>query len=71
MTLGQWLDIWQKTYLGNVKPRTVEAYKSEIQNHIKPALGAIKLEALNTLDIQAFCNDLFKPEAENARPLSP
>lgn len=71
MTLGQWLDIWQKTYLGSVKPRTVEAYQSDIKNHIKPALGAIKLEALNTPDIQAFYNRLFKPETENAKPLSP
>ncbi len=71
MTLGQWLDIWQKTYLGNVKPRTVEAYNSEITNHIRPALGAIKLEALNTPDIQEFYNGLFKPEAENIKPLSP
>ncbi len=71
MTLGQWLDIWQKTYLGNVKPRTVEAYQSDIKNHIKPALGAIKLEALNTPEIQAFYNRLFKPEEENAKPLSP
>lgn len=71
MTLGQWLDIWQKTYLGSVKPRTVEAYQSDIKNHIKPAMGAIKLEALNTPDIQAFYNRLFKPEAEDVKPLSP
>ncbi len=71
MTLGQWLDIWQKTYLGNVKPRTVEAYRSDIKNHIKPALGAVRLEALNTPDIQAFYNGLFKPEDETVRPLSP
>lgn len=71
MTLGQWMDIWQKTYLGSVKPRTVEAYQSDIKNHIKPAMGAIKLEALNTPDIQAFYNRLFKPESENVKPLSP
>lgn len=40
MTLGQWMDIWQKTYLGSVKPRTVEAYQSDIKNHIKPAMGS-------------------------------
>ncbi len=65
------VDIWQKTYLGNVKPRTVEAYRSDIKNHIKPALGAVRLEALNTPDIQAFYNKLFKPEDETVRPLSP
>ncbi len=39
MALGQWLDIWQKTYLGSVKPRTVEAYQSDIKNTSSPPWG--------------------------------
>lgn len=58
MTVGQWLDIWQKDYLGGVKPRTVEAYQGTIKNHIKPAIGCIKLEALNAHTIQKLYNDL-------------
>ena len=58
MTLGQWLDIWQKDYLNAVKPRTVETYHCEIENHIRPELGAIRLEALNTHTIQGFYNSL-------------
>lgn len=38
-TLGQWLDIWEKTYLGGVKPRTRQIYADNIRLHIKPALG--------------------------------
>lgn len=60
MTVGQWLDIWTSTYLGNVKPRTVEVYKSDIRLYIKPALGAIRLEVLSTHTIQNFYNDLMK-----------
>lgn len=71
MTLGQWLDIWQKTYLGHVKPRTAETYQTDIKNHIKPTLGAIKLEALTTPVIQAFYNDLLHPTARDIKPLSP
>lgn len=61
MTVGEWLDIWSADYLGGVKPFTEVSYKGHIRNHIKPALGAIKLEALNTHTIQKFYNDLGQP----------
>lgn len=58
MTVGQWLDIWAAEYLGGVKELTVSSYKSSIKTHIKPGLGAIKLEALSAHMIQGFYNDL-------------
>lgn len=58
MTVGEWLDIWTRDYLGGVKPFTVRSYTDQIKNHIKPALGAVKLEALNTHTIQGFYNGL-------------
>ena len=58
MTVGQWLDIWTAEYLGAVKPRTVDSYKSNIKNHIKPGLGALKLDSLNAHMIQSFYNGL-------------
>lgn len=58
LTVGGWLDIWVKEYLGGVKPRTVESYECQIKNHIRPALGAVKLDALNTHTIQKFYNGL-------------
>ena len=60
MTLGEWLDIWQRDYLGGVKPFTVASYSATIRNHIKPALGAIRLEALQAHTIQNFYNTLAK-----------
>ena len=60
MTVSEWLDIWLTDYLGGVKPMTVLNYTQHVKNHIKPALGAIKLEALNTHEIQSFYNDLQK-----------
>lgn len=58
MTVGQWLDIWSADYLGGVKPFTVVSYTGHIKNHLKPALGSVKLEALNAHTIQAFYNSL-------------
>lgn len=62
LTLGAWLDIWETEYLGDVKPRTKDSYKATIRNHIKPALGAVKLSALSPHEIQRFYNSLQKGE---------
>ena len=56
MTIAEWMDIWVDSYLNNVKPRTVEIYTRIIRNHIKPSLGAIRLEALDAHKIQMFYN---------------
>ena len=64
MTVGEWLDIWQKDYLGGVKPFTVQTYSKNVRVHIKPALGAVKLEALTVHKVQGFINDLGKPKGD-------
>lgn len=64
MTVGEWLDIWETEYLGDVKPFTVASYKGQIRNHIKPALGAVKLETLAPHTIQSFYNGLGKPKGD-------
>lgn len=69
MTVGQWLDTWSAEYLGGVKPRTVDSYKTTVNTHLKPGLGAIRLEALNTHTIQKFYNSLS--DTENGKGLSP
>lgn len=70
ITVGDWLDIWARDYLGGVKPYTVVAYTGTIKNHIKPALGAIKLSTLNAHTIQGFYNGLTA-EREGKPGLSP
>lgn len=58
MTVGQWLDIWTAEYLGNLKPGTVRVYAGHIRNHIKPAMGAVKLSDLRPHAVQGFINGL-------------
>ena len=70
MTVGEWLDIWHDTYLNNIKPRTVKIYENDIRLHIKPALGAIRLESLKTHTIQKFYNELTHG-TKGKHPLSP
>lgn len=58
MTVGEWLDMWVSEYLKNVKPLTVQNYTQQVEKHLKPALGATKLEALDAHTIQKFYNSL-------------
>ena len=58
MTVAQWLDIWTAEYLGGIKPLTLQTYSMQITKHIKPSLGATKLENLSPHMIQQFYNSL-------------
>lgn len=69
VTVGQWLDLWQQDYLVDVRPSTVTSYEAIIRNHIKPKIGAIRLDSLTTQDIQEFYNRLRFP-SENRKALS-
>lgn len=60
MTVGQWLDTWHAEYLGSVKSSTVCTYAQHINNHLKPALGAVKLRALTGPQIQKLYNSLSR-----------
>lgn len=60
MTLAEWLDIWMTEYLADVKPRTIDSYETTIKTHIKPSLGAVKLQELKSPQIQQFYNALAR-----------
>ncbi len=62
ITLGEWLDKWSENYLGSVKPSTACAYKAIIKTHLKPGLGAVKLNVLDTHMVQSFYNNLVSPQ---------
>ena len=64
MKLGDWLDTWAREYLGGVKPKTVVSYEGLIRNHIKPALGALRLDELHPHTVQSFYNSLSEPNGE-------
>lgn len=68
MTLGQWLDIWKAEYLGSVKPLTLKDYYIQIDAHIKPALGAVRLDGLEPHMIQRFYNTMSDREGNLLSP---
>ena len=60
VTVGEWLDTWLEKA---IKPprrtlRAYETYRSVITRHIKPKLGAIRVQDLGVLDIERYHADL-------------
>lgn len=60
MKAGQWFNIWLDQFCGAVKPRTRELYRASVDYRIRPALGAVVLQQLNTAMIQKFYNEALE-----------
>ncbi|SHI24748.1 Site-specific recombinase XerD [Sporobacter termitidis DSM 10068] len=60
MPLKKWADIWLEDYTSDLKYLTKKTYKSQIENHIKPGMGAVKLGELTKHLVQSFINDLTR-----------
>ncbi len=67
-TLGQWLETWLTVYAQHtVKPYTFDNYMRNVNTHIKPALGQIKLSKLSAPQIQQFYNYLLVEKKLSAK----
>ena len=59
ITLQEWLDEWTQEYLNSVKPYTINCYKRNIENHIKPSkISKVKLVDLTPRQIQKLYNNM-------------
>lgn len=59
ITIGEWIDTWLEVYIiPNVSPTTLSRYQGMIKRYIKPLLGHVKVQELNTLAVQAWVNSL-------------
>ena len=56
LTVGQWIGIWQRDFLGNVKPGTAINYEMTMRVHVLPTLGETALVNLKTPEIQRLYN---------------
>jgi len=60
LTVGEWADMWVKTYKANSAYYTVRRYESIIKNHIKPNIGDVRLSKLHLSAVQNLINQLAK-----------
>ena len=51
MTLGEWLDQWLEQMAVTLRPGTLEHYRRDMENHVKPRLGAKPLTHLTAADL--------------------
>lgn len=59
ITVSQWLDTWLATFcVGRLKPLTCETYASVIKNHIRPRIGAMRLQEVRGIQIQKIYNEM-------------
>lgn len=64
ITLREFLLKWLKEYVEtNLKPTTIDGYRRNIEGHIIPCLGNIKLQKLKITDLDKF----YSSKAENGR----
>lgn len=61
MTVSQALDEWLETeVIPKLAPATVESYKRNVKNYLRPAFGRILLQQLSPMTVQNFYNRLDK-----------
>lgn len=54
-TVGGWMDYWvERVAPENVRPGTLQGYRSKIRLYIKPALERVKLQDLTAEHVEAF-----------------
>lgn len=66
-TFREWLDEWQKAVVARKAVRTQETYKSDIELHIKLALGDYPLQKIQATDLQTYYNGLALSQSTVAR----
>lgn len=58
LTLGEFLRVWLRDYAAtNVRPRTLEDYRSIVERHLVPSLGSVPLTELRPKALQDYYAD--------------
>ena len=59
LTVGEWLGYWLKEFKYRyVEPSSYDFYESKVRVHLIPNIGSVRLQELNTLQIQSMINIL-------------
>ena len=70
ITIGEWIDTWLEVYIiPNVSPTTLSRYEGMIRRYIKPIIGHLQVQQLNTLAVQAWVNGL-KISPSSGKPMA-
>lgn len=67
LTVGEYLDLWLSTYTTHNKPNAIRGYQNNIEKHLKPRIGNVRLDGLTTTAIQNAYNDILRTEYSAAK----
>lgn len=67
--LSEWLQIWLRDYIGNVKPSTVKSYTDHVNLNIIPYIGKTQLTKLSPAMIQSMYNTLQRQKGLSAKTI--
>lgn len=71
-TLASYLAIWLRDYVEpHLKPTTLESYRTLVNVHIIPALGAVALADLTAAQVQAWQADMLRKTTPTGTLISP
>ncbi|MGC5019056.1 tyrosine-type recombinase/integrase [Micromonospora sp. DT47] len=70
VTLNSWIDAWWPSYAATLKPTTQRTEDSRVRNHIRPLLGGLPLDEVDTLAIQQFVSKIAAG-GPGRKPISP
>ncbi len=67
MTVGEFLEHWFSQHKRTLEPNSINGYYININHHIIPAIGTVKLANLKPSSIQAFYYDLMEEKNLSAK----
>jgi len=57
LTVGEWLETWLNNYMKpSLRPTTWASYETQVNKHLKPAFEHVKLQSLQTRQLQNLYN---------------
>jgi integrase len=70
LTVSEFLDRWERDWCaGNVSPKTAERYGELLRLHIRPTLGAMKLQKLRSVHLSELYGSLQRDVKLSARTI--
>jgi integrase len=71
MTVAEFLDRWERDWAPmNVSAKTLERYKELLAHHVRPHIGAVRLQRLRTVDLATLYGRLQRPKDQDGSGLS-
>jgi integrase len=71
LTVERYLKTWLDGHALEVRPKTLEDYRSLIERYVSPRLGRMRLQSVKPSTISTFYATLRREGGKDGRPLSP